>query len=269
MYSEYLDPAAPMNVPIRYDFCPFHNGKTTGFVVTRTYQGWKLYCHNCGRGKVIRYGKVTPERVKQRLRNRERQELRVDGVRLPMDFTLEIPSNGSRWLRKYRVTDEECRRYRFGYSEFRDRLILPVIKDGEIVFWQGRNLGEVSAKRPKYVNVRSKRADVWFKTFDDYPDKPLVLVEDILSALNISRSGYNAIAMLGCHVPEELICWISKQKYPQTIVWLDPDKRKESLAATTKFRTFGASATCLLTASKDPKDYLESEVQSLIEGIHK
>jgi len=267
MFEQYLDTSAPVDEAIRHDWCPFHKASTTGFVVTRTKNGWLMYCHNCGGKRFIPYKRLTPTQTLARIRQRgEAPERKVKRVSLPRDFSLDIPSAGLVWLAKYKVTDSERLRYRFGYSEVRDRLIMPVFKDGELVYWQGRNLGEATAKKPKYHNVRSDRKATWFKTYHDYPDKPVVLVEDILSALAIARAGYNGVSLLGCHVPDELMADLQDKPYPRVIVWLDPDKRKESLSAARRCAVYGLRATSILTATRDPKEYEIQDIQKFIDG---
>lgn len=267
MFDQYLDTSMEIGDSQRYFHCPWHGPAPGGaLVVIRNEKGWVLYCHNCKRKKFIKDGKLSANQVLTKLnkiQNPER-DYTVDTVYLPRDFVYNLPYKAIKWLRKYNITDTEIKAYRFGYSEFRDRLIMPVFDNDGVVYWQGRNLDTPTKKNPKYVNVKSKRADVLFETKDD--NKTYVIVEDILSAIAMGRAGYHGVSILGSAVTDDMMSIISKRNPDRVVVWLDPDKRKEAVKYAKRLSVFGIRATALVTPEKDPKEYLTDEVRKFIES---
>jgi len=182
-------------------------------------------------------------------------------VYLPEDFdTSFIPSYAKAWLRKYGVTDDEIKRYRFGYSERMNRLIMPVFNNGELVYWQGRRLSG-NKEEPKYISMKSTAGSAFFDLSSPNA-KEVVLVEDVVSAIVLRRSGFNAVALLGSYIGDKVATYLTGHGLSRICVWLDPDKRGEAVRFSRRLSGVGFSATCLVTPTKDPKDYSITQVRN-------
>lgn len=263
--SVYCDPALPLDSPCRHDFCPFCRRlvKSRGFIVWRISHGWRMYCHRCGASRVIKHvGVASPSTLISRvngLLSAVKPKSRV--MYLPEDFdTSYLPFTAKAWLRKYGVTDDEIKRYRFGYSERMNRLIMPVFNGGELVYWQGRRLSG-NKEEPKYISMKSTAGSAFFNLATEGATD-VVIVEDVVSAVVLRRAGYNAIALLGSYIGDRVAGYLSTLQYQSVVVWLDPDKRKESVKFARMLSGLGFSATCLVTPTKDPKDYSITQVRN-------
>lgn len=270
--EKFLDFNAPMDVSIRQPYCPFcEPDKVTshGFVVTRKRNGFSMWCHRCHTKywfpvKCPSSSAILSELHKRVADARQAASVVTRKVTLPSDFTTDIPASGLLWLRTYGVSEDEIRKYRFGYSPRLDRLILPVFRDGELVFWQGRNLSS-DTSRPKYMNVRSQRSDIVL--FVNNHTSKVVLVEDILSCLAVARAGVSAVALLGSYVKMDLLRDVLVDADIACIkVWLDPDKRQEACKYAKQLRALGYSASPIVLAEHDPKVYKPSEVLHFVGG---
>lgn len=270
--EKFLDYNAPMDVPVRQAYCPFcEPDKVTshGFVVTRKRNGFSMWCHRCHTKywypvKSPSSNAILSELHRRAVGNKDNASVVTKKVTLPSDFTADIPASGLLWLRTYGVNEDEIRRYHFGYSPRLDRLILPVFRDGELVFWQGRNLSS-DTSRPKYMNVRSQRSDIVL--FVNNQTSKVVLVEDILSCLAVARAGVSAVALLGSYVKMDLLRDVLADADIACIkVWLDPDKRQEACKYAKQLRALGYSASPIVLAHQDPKCYKPEEVQRFIGG---
>lgn len=284
--TEYLNYSAPVGVPLRYDICPFCGEKISskGFVVTKTRRGFVMFCHRCHAKKFI--GSGTPpysdclRTAKEAMsktstwtlrrhdsansRGPQVRECDVQFVKLPLDVTKELPTRAQLWLRKYHVTQEEINKYNICWSEMYQRLVLPVYRGGRLVYWQGRYFG-TNQDSPKYINTRNKRTEVWFDTGGDDETHTVVLVEDILSAIAVSRvSGYRAVALLGCFISDEMISRLQSEGR-QICVWFDLDKQCKSHRYTKRLNVFGIKAKSIIT-TKDPKEYTPTEIKEFLEG---
>lgn len=272
--EKFLDYDAPMDVPVRQAYCPFceqhrKNDSAHCFVITRKRNGFSMWCHRCHTKywypvKSPSSSAILSELHRRAVGNKDNASVVTKKVTLPSDFTADIPASGLLWLRTYGVNEDEIRRYHFGYSPRLDRLILPVFRDGELVFWQGRNLSS-DTSRPKYMNVRSQRSDIVL--FVNNHTSKVVLVEDILSCLAVARAGVSAVALLGSYVKMDLLRDVLVDTDIECIkVWLDPDKRQEACKYAKQLRALGYSASPVILAEQDPKTYKPLEVLHFIGG---
>jgi hypothetical protein len=235
--------------------------------VTVTPTGWIFHCHNCApkmSGFFRDNAKMLPSPEQTvttlALLTRYHEVVDASSISLPHDFTTQLHPEGARWLLKYGITEEEKKKYSIGYSPSFHRLILPIIKEGVgVTFWQGRNLGEISRTRPKYKSVQAKGTDKLFEIIKDDRGK-VVIVEDILSAIILSRQGVSAIALLGSYMPYQL--YERLNKYSKIGVWLDSDKYDESVRISKRLREFGHVVTTLHT-HLDPKEVTEVTARNL------
>lgn len=264
--ESYLDTTMYVGQRERYDYCPFCGEKIRGkgFVVTRTKNGFFLWCFKCHTHRHITRDGISLSGVKRYMKAREKAHTVADVsiehnvVTLPRDFTTVIPAAGMVWLRKGGVTDDEIKQYRFGYSPELDRVILPVWGEEGLLYWQGRALVSDGTK-PKYINVRTKRKHIFFVAGTN--NTVTVLVEDILSALAVARAGYTGVALLGSYVGADVQEVIRSHKVR---VWLDPDKRKECIKFAKMLNAYSLDASPIVYTNKDPKEYTVEEIQHII-----
>ena len=263
--SEYCDPTMELDTPVRHDWCPFCGKliKSAGFIVWRTTTGFKLYCHRCNTAKTIsRPGVASPSTIISRV-NASRTHGSRPGkvIYLPEDFEAFIPGFAKKWLHKYGVTDEEVTRYGFGFSPRMNRLIMPVFKDEQLVFWQGRGFN-LDKHTPKYISMKCSGTGGAFFELVKPNFKEVVLVEDIVSAICCARAGYSSISLLGSFVGDKIASRLHELEITKVCIWLDPDKRKEAVKYSRKLSSLGFSCTCLVTPTKDPKDYNVTQIRN-------
>ncbi len=269
--TPYMDANAPLHTPRRFSDCPFCKERVSskGFVVTRSESGFLMWCHKCHTKRFIKNGVPSFRQCVKNLRDRKKLQPHeceastavTKVIVLPEDYTTEIPNTGLAWLALYNVTPEEQARYRFGYSPSLDRLIIPVYtENGDLCFWQGRRLSSDSS-RPKYLNISLGRTDIKFYINNNSPTT--VVVEDVLSALAVARAGYNSVSLLGSYVNDSIVEFLVRLG-TRCVVWLDPDKRRESLCVTKRLRGLGLQSVSLVLPDKDPKDYTPDEVRTYV-----
>lgn len=265
--EQYLDTRMSVGQRIRYDNCPFCGERVRGkgFVVTRTKNGFFLWCFRCHAHRHVTRDGISLSGIRRYLKARENshettevQNLKHNTVTLPSDFTTDIPLAGKLWLIKGGVTDAEIKQYRFGYSPSLDRVILPVWGEEGLLYWQGRALTQRDGV-PKYINVTTKRKSVYFVVNMD--SDTTVLVEDILSALAVARAGANSLALLGSSMNMGVQEFIKTNKVR---VWLDPDKRKECIRYAKMLSAYGFKASPVVLTTKDPKEYSTDEIRNIL-----
>jgi hypothetical protein len=251
-------------------------GDTRGRLYERdTPKGILWYCHNCGKGGLRFKDGLTPREVVKLCSPIEQNDPLE--VTLPRDVTYLLPIEALAWLWKYDLDQYEIDTMRCCYSPSMNRLILPVYKNdaagtAKLVYWQGRNLGVIDKKNPKYINSKKKKGeDCFFKTDVYSSDKSrLCLVEDIISAVKVGRA-CDSIALLGSYIPMEIVRLLTEQRcivpYDQILIWLDYDKQKESIQFSKRLRELtGKDIRCIIT-EKDPKEYSTEEIEKYVYSL--
>lgn len=277
---EYTSKAHDLGRTVRFSKCPFC-GKSVGragFIVTRTIKGHLMWCHSCHAKYFVPSGApslgqcLSLYSISSRRRegstslNSKLIKEKQANVCLPYDAKPALPVVAQIWLSKYGITQEEVHRHKFCWSASYQRLILPVYDTtGKLLYWQGRYFGS-DKRQPKYLNISTDRKTVWFDTQVAHPspvENVVVLVEDILSAIVLRRSGYRAIALLGSYVSDQLILNLLKESRQDmtVVVWLDPDKLCESIKSSRRIKTLGVSARSVLSCPHDPKECSSKEIR--------
>jgi len=188
-------------------------------------------------------------------------------IKLPDDFTSDIPPKGLAWLYRYGITEEEMTTYGIGYGSKSGRVILPVYDGNDLIYYQGRLLTTPTKERPKYTNVWSQgRDDIYFHVTreDNSPDK-VVLVEDILSSIVVGRV-VDCTALLSVIVHDKLM--FSLRDQGKTVyIWLDSNMLKRVIKYVSRYRLLGVDCRMIHT-SKDPKYYSSNEIERRIDEVN-
>ena len=245
--------------------CPTGPGRDRPLVVTRIATGWKWFCHRCGE-KGIKWAKgLSPKEWLKFNQAREVFEnMTVSKVTLPHGMTKHIPAVGLAWLYKYGIEDADIDYYGIGYSTTLNRVVLPVYgEDGTLLYYQARNLGAITERSPKYMNVKARgRQDIYFKvTPPERKTDKVVIVEDILSGIRVGKIK-DSYGLLNAYIPDDLIFLLAKV-YPLIVLWLDPDKWDRMLKRTKRFRSLGLNVK-MVRVNQDPKFYTDDEIGQTI-----
>lgn len=84
-------------------------------------------------------------------------------------------------------------------GKFKDRVIIPFMEKGEILFFQARSTEEIP-KKPKYLNAENaKSSHVLFPYKKDFTG-PLYITEGPINAISIQMHGFNATSTQTCKV---------------------------------------------------------------------
>lgn len=291
MYSRYCDESTPLNKAVKHNYCPWHGpAPGRGFVVTRVPEGWLMWCHACLRSHFVRIKGALKGQSKSKILTKLQSlikghsstekpvEANCERVSLPSDCTSHLPKAGVLWLAKSGISKEIAKEFGICYSPKMQRLILPVYsyEKKELVFWQARNLYEITPARPKYISTQMKRGDIWFelrpkKGLDKYG--VCVIVEDILSAIKVYLAcdrQVHTIALLGSHVLGKLESYLASRSssvYKTILIWLDPDKQKVAASSAKDLRAKVAGSCTvrsILGTRKDPKEYTTDYIRRKI-----
>lgn len=257
--------------------CPGQSAKLSVKYINRNgVLGWVYHCWSCeGEPNGLVGFQPDSERIAPSDAVRAAQDYlapkqsvkEMPPTRLPPDYTPKLDVESLKYLYKYQLTDEEIKRYGFGFSPSMDRMIIPVYMYGVLSLWQARNLRNDS--RPKYLNPHTQRDSVFYLPLPigkyEFPDVT-VLVEAAISVVKVSRVALT-IGLLGSSLQSERRFDLLKHIHTDTIlVWLDPDKNRESIKFTQRLRALTGKAVYSILTNRKPKCYTTSRLKEIING---
>lgn len=239
-------------------------------LVTNDKRGYRGHCFRCGTAPFVAHGLFS---VEQLARRKAEQALLVERViKLPDDFTTDVPAADAVWLYKAGVGNDLSKHYGFGYSPVLRRVILPVYINGALAGFTARSTVN---ERPKYIEKMARPTETIFVA-DPATHLPssldciegsgpgLVLTEDILSAVRVGRNVRRSVSLLGTSASAEQIGASLRglERGRWIAVWLDPDGAGQ-FAAKRLIRSLtmrGLDARNIVS-TKDPKRYSNREIR--------
>jgi hypothetical protein len=254
-----------------------HCAKDNSMRIENGQKGYRAYCFRCGDSSFVPHGDFdlnTLARRKTELEWRQDRE-----IRLPSDFTTDIPSSEAVWLYRAGVSTAVAKHYKFGYSASLRRVILTIYNEGKL---EGYTARSTINERPKYIEkVASPSSTVFyadtaialpdvhssFGTSRGLPD--LVLTEDILSAVRVGRCVRNVVSILGTGLSAEANNRIHRATGLQTgaeiALWLDPDKAGRGASASIR-RTLTLQGYNVreVKSTRDPKYYSNADIREML-----
>lgn len=148
------------------------------------------------------------------------------------------------------------------WSEQLQRIIFPYFNETGLLAWQGRYVEkEIHSEVAKEVKKPAK----WYSQGKIHEithpikvnDSTAVLVEDIISAIKVSRL-QGAIPIFGSSISAKH--WLRlKHIVDRVWIWLDPDMRSKSVKMASMGQLLGIKTTCIFS-DKDPKEHSFDEI---------
>jgi hypothetical protein len=179
-------------------------------------------------------------------------------IYLPGDASSTIDHKALNWLAKYGIMRSEIVEHKLKWSESREWLIFPFYgTSDQLLAYQARTFN------PKDTKWQSRgRLEDILHIIGDHKQlregKPLVLVEDVVSAIKIGR-WQPAMPLFGSSFYNRLLR--IKFYTKNLVVWLDADKAlaAETRKALLKAKMLGFDIRNVYT-DKDPKDYRDTQI---------
>jgi hypothetical protein len=228
-------------------------GKDNGNDNLAVYSDGHVWCWSCGyyaSGSRTKAFSIRNQQPKESIRPQQHS------IRLPSDCDTGIPRQAIRWIENYALTKNTLMKHNVLWSESWQRLIFPYYIEGNLEAWQGRYFG--TEKDVKWFS-QGKLNDIIYTLGEK--SNSLVLVEDIVSAIKVSAIK-QCSPIFGSVISNNRLLRL-KNFYDTLYIWLDPDKRKESLQFANKARLFGFTCYTIFS-DKDPKETSMEEITTCL-----
>ena len=237
-----------------------HCGPDPSAYISNRSVGLSLHCFRCGANEFVPHGRLSASDV---LAMRQRDEEDA-GSGYPDVTSLAdsgVPTPAHLWVLRAGITPERAsEQYGFGWSDRSSRVIVPILHDGQPTgLWTGR---AIDGRKPKYLASKSASAACWYR-LQRGKTTPVIVVEDVLSAIRIHEAGYNSLAVLGTTVGPTQATLVAD--YP-VIAWFDGDKagRNGFVKLRKALAPYGVDPKRIQT-ERDPKQYGRREIIKYIE----
>ena len=211
-------------VRINHTACPAGRDTRARLYIKRTASVVLCYCHNCEGSLVLSKARtmLPPQEMRAVLEKMEKEHATSTEVVLPDDTKEDVtawPDEARAWFYQYELDDTDIARYRIGWSDSLQRIILPVYEEGKLVWWQGRSL----TSPQKYYNITTAKKPVFITKPAITVKRGVCVVEDMVSAIKLAKTGkVHGCVLFGTHAPDELAELL--RPFPKGWVWLDRDE---------------------------------------------
>lgn len=216
---EYVDLTEGESLKVNHVSCSAGADTRRRFGVKLVDDAYLFHCFNCGDSGYYR----ARETVKR---------MQLDGGIVPVPKGVDdvrhiyIHSNtkydefdirGQLWLAQYGFDDIMCKTY--GIRECSDGIILPIFKFGvaDVGGYQIRRYD----KKPKYLTYRGTTKAQLLRGDSD---RPLVIVEDLLSSYKLNYAGHNSLCLMGTSLSLKTIKELHIDRGVRVVLWLDDDE---------------------------------------------
>lgn len=225
-------------------------------IVSNEVKGYRAWCFRCGEGGFKAKQPTLSDMVELRRREAEDTALRYDpSLPTPMvQDPREWPAAARLWLYRAGLHDRRIMELGFYFHPTTQRVVLPVVEDGRVTYWQARAV--MPGQAPKYINPRVDREAVLPRYGEG---SMVVLTEDILSAVRVGEVT-EAWSLMGTAMKAPVLARLSMEDRP-VAVWLDPDSAGREGAAKVLRSLRSLGLRCFnVVSTKDPKLLSKQEI---------
>lgn len=237
-----------------------HCGPDPSAYISNRPVGLSLHCFRCGANEFVPHGRLSASDILA-MRKRDEEEACGDYPDVTNLDASDVPTAAHLWVLRAGITPERAsEQYGLGWSVRSSRVIVPILHDGQPTgLWTGR---AVDGRKPKYLMPRGSIGACWYR-LQRGRTTPVIVVEDVLSAIRVHEAGYNSLAVLGTTVGQTQATLLAD--FP-VIGWFDGDKAGRSgfVKLRRALAPYGVDPKRIQTA-RDPKHYSRREIAKYIE----
>ena len=204
-----------------------------------------FYCFGCGYKK--------QKNDLNSVRSRLSEQLAMQSNELDIFTTNTIPIVPTQWLLQYGITQQDVDDYKIGWNSEHELLVLV----NTPTYYQARNFSKYGAK---YIS-KGKKPLLFYGTGDI-----LVCVEDVISAIKVSKSNSNVTTtpLLGSIISLKLTETIL-ERFNKVFLWLDRDKANEAVKQARNLKQKGVDIDVIISPN-DPKEYSTKEINEWLKS---
>lgn len=234
-------------------------GEGRSLIVSREPAGISAWCFRCRAKGFIPAQRSLAERIAALQESTYADQEATGFLHLPGPAERDPqkwPDPARLWLYKAGFSNTHIQQLGFYWNERMQRVVMPVMDGGKLVYWQARGFDNL---RAKYINPEVDRQRLVAKY--GKPGECLVLTEDILSAAKVARVA-EAWSLMGVDIRTPVLLEVATKGVP-VIVALDPDPpgKAGGNAVVRQLQLLGVTC-CTAYMQRDPKLHSTQEITS-------
>lgn len=175
----------------------------------------------------------------------------------PDDAEKTISVKAVQWLDRYGIMRGEIIENGIQWSQTRQWLLFPIRGDEGMIGFQARNFGDSG---PKWES-RGDLASVVHLINKSESDGPVIIVEDIISAIKVGRQ-FCAMPIFGSTVGIRRL-HMMRNITKEIVFWLDADKYPEAIRMSNNVGILNIKGRVVYTQN-DPKEYSDKEIDNIV-----
>lgn len=238
-----------------------HCGKDPSAYISNGPNGVSLHCFRCKTNEFEPHGRLSASDILAMRRSDAEAAKQPYPEVVPLYDDTCVPSAARVWVLKAGISPERATdNYGFGWCSRTSRVVIPILRDGEPTGkWIGRSL----ERNPKYLMPNGAAGTVWL---DTRGAGPLVVVEDVLSAIRVAGAGYKCAAVLGTSVSTAQLAAVGAGR---VCGWFDNDAggRQGWVNLRKACAPLGIEPT-RVKSDADPKTYDKETIQKYIRSAN-
>jgi len=183
----------------------------------------------------------------------------------PSDVTRDLGMAAKAWLLSYGIREEEWKKHGYLWSPSKEWLIYPMYQhigtqDADLIAFQARQFRKDAS--PKYLTFGQPHKVMTVVNYDSPDNDVVVLVEDMVSAIKVGRLK-TTLCLFGSHIGNLEVA-NARLLAQKAIVWLDYDKKVESMTAASRMNATGLPTSVIIT-TQDPKACSMADIEQKLE----
>ena len=239
------------------------DGRT--LVVSKNAAGVSAYCHRCHAKGFVPTTISLAERIARlaagTTADTEAQQ-QLDPPAPAVTDPQEWPDAARLWLYMGGFSNDEIKKHGWYWNPRMQRVILPVRKDGQTIYWQGRGFDK---DRQKALNPVVNREGLVVE-FGDAACPWVAVTEDILSAAKVGGVG-RAMALLGTVLARSTALSLADDGRPVFLMLDDDPAGRRGAAQASKLLSVLGVKHWQVYFGKDPKLVPRAEILNRIQEL--
>lgn len=212
---DYEDIAEGEQRKYNHTDCPAGEDTKHRLYIKNVDGAYMWHCHNCGES-----GYYRPKETAHRIRTES------EFVRLPTEHKYtpivtggysELDEKGKLWLSEYEFDEEMANKFRIRAVD--DGVWLPIYLYASIKGHQIRRYN----RSPKYLTATQQPFSYFLINEKGDFNRPLIVVEDLLSSYKLNHAGFSSLALLGTKLQITSSIADIINNYKRIVLWLDDD----------------------------------------------
>lgn len=229
--------------------CECGTGKSA--IVSNTDMDYHIHCFRCGLHQNSRKKNLKLKIIGD--------EITCVELTLPQDYSTALTQRAQLYLWEKGIYPTLAKKYKIGWSEKLQRLIVPMYKKEELLAVMARDV--TGLMKIKVLNSVNRKDTLFYSKSAECSPRRIVLVEDAFSCMKVGEVTA-CWALNGTALTKEVTKKLTRMS--EVVVWMDPDGPGRRAAVKIKKALGSLTRVRIILSDRDPKYYTIKEIEEIL-----